>query len=151
MVDWCIAELQYKSRQFQETGAITVFDGDVVKSDVAIPTSLKEALRTAALKLEDVPDAHRDWHPGSEEKVLDLVHPSLYPVVYGQTRILKDSLVSLDDCIKKCGAGQVLRVPSAEEAQIMKQGWSHPNYWDPYSRKFQWLPCDVALEGGSVK
>lgn len=35
--------------------------------------------------LEDVPEDEKDWHPGSDGRVLDLVHPSLYPVVYGRT------------------------------------------------------------------
>jgi len=44
MVDWCIAELRYKATEFKKTGVITVLYGDVVKSDSAVPTSLKEAL-----------------------------------------------------------------------------------------------------------
>ena len=35
--------------------------------------------------LEDVPDAEKDRHSGSDNRVLDLVHPSLYPIVYGRT------------------------------------------------------------------
>jgi hypothetical protein len=83
MFKYCIDELRYKSKIFQETGAIAIYDGDVVKSDLAIPSSLKESLHIAAAPLEDVPELHCDWHPGSNETVLDLVHPSLFPVVYG--------------------------------------------------------------------
>lgn len=156
MVDWCIAELQYKSKQFNKsTGVITVFDGDVVKSDTAIPTSLKEALRASALELEKESADAPDWHPGLNETVLDLVHPSLYPVVYGQTRISRDKLVGMNDCITSCGAGEVLSVPPIEEAQITKvENWDGPDigpYHDPYSRKFQWLPCEVALAGSNIK
>ena len=32
-----------------------------------------------------MPEDQKDWHPGSNKQVLDLVHPSLYPLVYGKT------------------------------------------------------------------
>jgi hypothetical protein len=35
--------------------------------------------------LENVPEKEKDWHPGSNGQVLDLVHPSLYPIVYNRT------------------------------------------------------------------
>ena len=37
-------------------------DAAVVKSDTAISSDLKEALRAAAAPLEDVPDRLRDWY-----------------------------------------------------------------------------------------
>jgi hypothetical protein len=137
MVTWCLDELQYKTKRFRETGMITVYDGDVVKSDTIVPSSLRNALKVAAAPLENIPEIYRDWHPGSDETVLDLVHPSLFPVVYGRTRILRDSAVGLDDCVKRCGDGMTLQVPSSQEKH--------------YSHKYQWLPCDVSLEGDRVK
>ena len=35
--------------------------------------------------LEAVPDSEKDWHPGSNGFVFNLVHPSLYSIVYGRT------------------------------------------------------------------
>ena len=144
MFKYCIDELRYKSKIFQETGTIAVYDGDVVKSDLAIPSSLKESLHIAAAPLEDVPELHRDWHPGSNDTVLDLIHPSLFPVVYGRTRILDATTVGLDDCVKRCGEGETLHVPSPQEAMA-------GNMEEPYSRKFQWLPCQVELDGDKAK
>jgi hypothetical protein len=144
MFAYCVDELQYKSKLFQETGTVTVYDGDVVKSDSTIPLSSRDALRIAAKPLEDVPEALRDWHPGSNETVLDLVHPSLFPLVYGRTRILKDSVVGLDDCIERCGEGETLRVPPA---QLI----GYNSMQDFFSRKFQWLPCEVEFENDNPK
>jgi hypothetical protein len=152
MFDWCIAELRYKLKSFQQTGAISVYDGDVVKSDTAIPSALKDALSSAVFELEDVPDSHRDWHPGSKERVLDLVHPSLFPVIYGRTRILPNTLAGLDDCITRCGEGLTLDVPPKEDCALWTQRQyenksPYTNYLlqDPFSQKFQWLPCEVAF------
>jgi hypothetical protein len=82
MVKWCIEELRFKVPDFLKTGSISVYNGDVVKSDSAIPLELKEELKNAAAPLEQVPEWQKDWHPESDEKVLDLVHPSLFPLVY---------------------------------------------------------------------
>jgi len=151
MITWCFAELQWKAEAFRKSGAaVSVYTGDVIKSDSAVPESLKNALEAAVKPLEDVPDLQKDWHPGSDEKVLDLVHPSLFPLVYGRTRILSDSLTSLDDCIERCGEGVVVSVPSREGGDPDKwDGYSikPPMVPGPYSRKFQWLPCEVDVSG----
>ena len=96
MVDWCIEELRFKAKIFEKTGMVTAYDGDVVKSDYAVIEDLKGALRDAVKPLEDIHHSRRDWHPGSNETVLDLVHPSLFPLVYGQSRILPDAATSLN-------------------------------------------------------
>jgi hypothetical protein len=139
--------------------ANSVFDGDVVKSDTAIPSALKDALNNAVATLEDVLDMHRDWHPGSNEQVLDLAHPSLFPVVYGRTRVLPNSLVGLDDCITSCGKGLTLDVPPKEECALRVQRTfeNKSPYTDyllknPFNQKSQWLPCEVPFsENDEVK
>ena len=96
-------------------GAVAVYTGHVVKSDSIVPESLKLELQAAVAKLEDVPDEQKDWHPGSIGKVLDLVHPSLHPLVYGRTRVLETGTTSLDDCIARCGEGKTTEIPPEEE------------------------------------
>ncbi|KAG5641800.1 hypothetical protein DXG03_004166 [Asterophora parasitica] len=118
MFDWCIAELRYKIPVFEKTGAISVYNGDVVKSDTTVPPALQEALKAAVVSLENVPDRHKDWHPGSDGKVLDLVHPSLFPLVYGKSRILETSRVGLEDCITRCGEGETIPVPDSSNGPI---------------------------------
>lgn len=149
MFTWCIDEIRYKSKEFQENGVISVYDGDIVKSDVVIPSSLRHALKASVAPLEDLPEESCDWHPGSDGTVLDLVHPSLFPVVYGRTRILRNTLVGLDDCVDKCGEGETLGVPPAEV--LMHYSRLGGPWSDPYSRKFQWLPCEVGFESDKIK
>lgn len=152
MVDWCIEELQYKAGIFKKTGAVSVYNGDVVKSDTAIPKSIQEELKNAAISLEHIPERQKDWHPGSDQKVLDLVHPSLFPLVYGRSRVLPTSLLGLHDCIKRCGEGQTIDVPTNEEIYTVDSSQSFNSY-SPYSKRFQWLPCevDIGVEGNEVK
>ncbi|KAF8972573.1 hypothetical protein BDZ97DRAFT_1913065 [Flammula alnicola] len=146
MVDWCIEELRYKATFVPIPPAtptpIIVYNGDVVKSDTALSTNFKHALQQAVAKFEgSIPDRLKDWHPGSDEKVWDLVHPSLFPLVYGHTRVLeKGETTTLDDCIERCGQGKVAGI-----------GATWRRLHSLYSAKFQWLPCEVDISGGGAK
>ncbi|KAG5638230.1 hypothetical protein H0H81_001104 [Sphagnurus paluster] len=151
MIDWCIAELQHKARDFEKTWSVSVYNGDVVKSDHAVPAALKEALKAAVAPLEQVPAHEKDWHPGSDGKVLDLVHPSLFPLVYGRSKILPKGRVGLDDCITRSGEGVTIPLPRADS--MPPNDDDYDDSLQPYSRRFQWLPCDVEFvdDEGAVK
>ena len=130
-------------------------DAAVIKSDTAISSELKDALRAGAAPLEDVPDRLKDWHPGSDGKVLDLVHPSLFPLIYGRSRALSSGGVELQDCMNYIGKGEIVTTPDDEEVEVdkshhMDRTWGdvHPKFW---SKAFQWLPCDVKFVGDDVK
>ncbi len=147
MAEYCIGELKYQAELYQTTGAVSIFHGDVVKADNCIPIDLKNALRAAVAVLEDIPQRKKDWHPGSDETVLDLVHPSLYPLTYGLTRILPDGIVDLETCITKSGHGETIPVPPEIETVPTYQGCLRDSPQRLYSNKFQWLPCDVDISG----
>lgn len=131
----CIAELKYKAGLFKDTNCIEVLNG-VFKSDTIVSDELKKELQRAISPLGNVPDREKDWHPESDRQVLDLVHPSLYPLVYGQTRVLVDETISLDDCMKRCGDGEVVSSPSKEAEN---KAWS---------QKTQWLPSEFEIPIG---
>ncbi|KAL2813176.1 hypothetical protein BDW59DRAFT_34953 [Aspergillus cavernicola] len=142
MMDWVIRELQWKAEHLDKTGMIMVYDTGVVISDTAISPELQQELRSAVSPLEMNPK--KDYHPGSDEKVVDLVHPSLFPVIYGRSRILPDQLMGLDDCLNHVGEGQLLPSPSGND-------WTQGGInLDCYSKKFQWMPCDIEFtkDGG---
>lgn len=63
MFRWCIDELRYKAGIYQRTGAITVFDGGVVKSDKVVPEEIRYALKRATKCLEDVPEVSDGGKP----------------------------------------------------------------------------------------
>ena len=146
----CIAELQYKAKLFEEHNFVEAIDG-IFKSDSIIPEELRLSLLRAVVPLEKVPDKKKDWHPGSDEQVLDLVHPSLFPLVYGQSRILPHSVVGLQDCIEACGEGEIVPVPPDEE--IKDPGGLATRYrltndginLEAWSKKYQWLPSEFQI------
>jgi hypothetical protein len=125
---------------------VTVLDlgASVVKSDTIVEEELRQALKDNCLILENVPDHQKDWHPHSDEKVLDLVHPSLFPLVYGRSKVLPHGKLDLEDCTKAIGTGEVIPIPSNSDFHEHKE-WDDGldrQYW---SDKFQWLPSDVTF------
>ncbi|RKK11692.1 hypothetical protein BFJ65_g13568 [Fusarium oxysporum f. sp. cepae] len=152
MADVCFKDLAAKAKIYQQTKLIPVMESSscVIKSDTLLPNELKQRLRAAAALLEDVPGSQRDWHPGSDEKVLDLVHPSLWPLVFGRSRIISDKHITLDKCLDHCGSGKVIPEPKRPHLRMPDglRSFTEDNDKRALSLRYQWLPCDVDLAGG---
>ncbi|CAO3571433.1 unnamed protein product [Mortierella alpina] len=108
------------------------------RSDGLIPSDLKERLLACVQKLKDVPDHLKDWHPGSNNQVLDIVHPSLYPVIAGRTLVTEDEAIPPLDHV---GQGKVLEeLPECDAPEAY------------CSKQYQWLSTDVKVTPeGQVK
>ncbi|KAI4133844.1 MAG: hypothetical protein LQ341_006119 [Variospora aurantia] len=130
MFAWAIAEVKHKAIIFETINCVEALDG-VWKSDTIIGQDLKKALEIAVQPLEAVPEDEQDWHPGSNQQVLDLVHPSMYPLVYGQSHILRGRVCHVNDCTSCIGKGFTVQPPN-ENAEL----------GDEWSKKFQWLPTE---------
>ena len=103
--------------------------------------------------MEDVPPEQQDWHPGSSDQVLDLVHPSLFPLVYGKSKVLAigERVMTLQDCIDRAGEGSVIPVPEKPVPEAYGgRHWIRSSL-EPYSTKFQWLPCEVDISQDKPK
>ncbi|PCG98106.1 Protein of unknown function DUF4246 [Penicillium occitanis (nom. inval.)] len=146
MLEWIWAELKHKAETLEENGGmVTAFNPGVVWSNTAISKGLQEDLKAAVLPLEQVPEEEKDYHPRSDQRVVDLVHPSLFPVVYGRTRILRDEILTRDDYLSWSGKTEILPQPSDPEGMLSGTRWGH-RIIKLFSTKFQWLPCDVEFE-----
>ena len=126
---------------------VSIFDLNtaVVKSDTAIPSQLMNDLKVACRPLENVSSNLKDWHPGSDGKVLDLVHPSLFPLIYGRSKVLKEERVGLEDCMEYINRGETIKVPDDDQQKRPEPYDPHyrgrkPDFW---SKTFQWIPCQV--------
>lgn len=81
----------------------------VVKSDVLVKTDLRDALKEAFEKLQDDQKDEPDWHLNSGDMVQDLIHPSMFPLVYGRSRVLTDEVVTVTDAVEKwAGKGEII-------------------------------------------
>ncbi|KAF9461839.1 hypothetical protein BDZ94DRAFT_1310197 [Collybia nuda] len=146
IVDCCINELRYKAKVFEKTGAISLHRGEVVKSDSAVPVSLREELKIAVLLLEKIPTWCQDWKSDSNRQILSLIDPSLFPLVYGQTRAITGGPTTLQTFVGRCGEGAIVPVPPDSEAVMGNDRDDTCSY--SFSRKFQWLPCNVDVSEG---
>ncbi|KAJ2357227.1 hypothetical protein GGF43_001592, partial [Coemansia sp. RSA 2618] len=63
-------------------------------SDSLIDEDTTAELKRYAAVLEDVPEKDKDYHPDSNNQVLNLVHPSLYPLIYARSRLLSQPILS---------------------------------------------------------
>lgn len=155
----CIQELRSKAKYFEETGIIPTLDASasVAKSDRLVSAELHDALRIAFDKLKDDHDASPDWHPNSNDMVQDLVHPSMYPLVYGRSRVFQETCVGVENAIEQwAGKGDVIPKDDwkwDEQRDRFSYGVGSgkvpPNYW---SATYQWLPANVIFqEDGNVK
>ncbi|KAJ7117882.1 hypothetical protein C8R43DRAFT_1153902 [Mycena crocata] len=137
MVDYVLAELTgYANIADNERGIERGCSDAIWYSDRVISGDITRRLKTAVLALENVPEDQKDWHPGSNGQVLDLVHPSLYCTVYGRTRAY------LPDKPRIAANLVPVVVPNNFEDQA---SWT-------ISAEFCWLPSDFSvLTDGSVK
>jgi hypothetical protein len=123
----------------------------VWQADGIISAEILSDLKAGVGHLEDVPDSAKDWHPGSNKLVLDLVHPSLFPLVYGHSRKLPGCQKAIPS-LKYMGGGEVLECPYEELLERKKQG-GFPEPEDAFfSVNYQWLPSlfDVSEDGKVV-
>ncbi|KAJ5805800.1 uncharacterized protein N7503_003402 [Penicillium pulvis] len=142
--DWCLQELQDKARQFERDSRLTVFNtsSGVYKSDTAISSDLKSQLSKSVDLL-----SHQAIRQKSESAVVNLIDPSLFPLVYGRTKIMVGG--------QSCGMDETSWSSRSKEGpiiselpQLIKDG-SNYSLYAPYiwSSKFQWLPCEVDFTG----
>ncbi|KAK3718746.1 hypothetical protein LTR37_004965 [Vermiconidia calcicola] len=148
MFEFCIKELRDNAEMLKSTGIVPAIAASAVVygSDSLISIELRNELKAAVTPLEDAPAAEKDWHPGSNNQVLDLVHPSLFPLVYGRTRLMTDDEVPMEDVVYYCGKGEIAPVPQTKHLQCRIACAAGPDDGHGmYSARFQWLPCDVEV------
>ncbi|KAJ2880248.1 hypothetical protein H4R27_004840, partial [Coemansia aciculifera] len=63
-------------------------------SDALIDAETTEMLKRYAAILENVPDRQKDWHLDDCSRMLNLIDPSLYPLVYCQSWLCRQSSTS---------------------------------------------------------
>lgn len=129
----------------------------MIKSDVFITDELQEALRKAFKRLQLDQEDEPDWHPGNR----DMVHPSMYPLIYGQTRAFNDEVVGVTGAISQwAGKGDIVPKQGESAADRAERagwpGWTRrhrplipSSYW---SHVYQWLPSNIGFHAdGSVR
>ncbi|KAF9972722.1 hypothetical protein BGZ73_004149 [Actinomortierella ambigua] len=145
-VEYVFQELQWHAQHRQKQldqgieAPIEYAIDNTRRSDHLIPQDLKQRFLACVDKLMNIPECDKDWHPGSNNQVLDIVHPSLFCFVAGRTRVTKQDAIPALNFI---GRGDVANeMPEIEDAgNIGNIG----KYY--YSKKYHWLPTDFEVSG----
>ncbi|KAK6503259.1 hypothetical protein TWF481_008288 [Arthrobotrys musiformis] len=148
----------------KEEGSCIEPDIDGVwRTDSLVDSALRDELLDAVATLENVPDDQKDWHPGSKNQVLDLVHPSLWPLIYGKSTHIETGnpicgygpqdyepvvkpkpkpRLSISDLVN--GPGEASVKAETEERVYRPE--------ESYSQNFCWLPSEFeVLPNGETK
>ncbi|VUC31494.1 unnamed protein product [Clonostachys rosea] len=174
--EFCIAELRNKAKYYAQSKLIPTLDSGfntVVKSDELVSKTLHQDIHASFQQLLEDQAACPDWHPNSNDKVQDLVHPSMYPFVYGQplfpivpisaqlltylsgrSRFIHDEVVGIHNAVDFVGQGHIVPkntdgatledIPDGEQYEYDPgNGKINPEYW---SNTYQWLPANVAFK-----
>lgn len=144
--------LQFKAIIYDRTTAVALYNGDVSKSDIALPDWVHEGLVHEIRKLVQGPEEMQIVLPGTNDRQRDLIPVALFPVIYGKTRALPDRLIGLEDAITSIGNGEVVPCPEGAEITREETVWRVAARADikikPYNKIFKFLPCDLSLIDG---
>ncbi|RPD77151.1 hypothetical protein L226DRAFT_459782 [Lentinus tigrinus ALCF2SS1-7] len=137
-LDYIFEQLKYEAAQRDpETGIFATSIYRVHESRSLIPPELKEQLLEGVVLLEDVPDDKKDWHPGSNKQVFDLVHPSLYCLRIGETLFRTDT--TNDESL------EVLTWESYSSEERRPDIARNRERQYAVSQRYQWLPTDFQV------
>lgn len=152
--DWCLKELRDKADFFAQYGFVRTFDSGsaCAKADDLIDAGLRQELLAGVDTLMKAGKNGKDWHPGTNETVLNLVHPSLFPLAYGRTQVLSDGVVGLLDCVESCGKGSTAPEQTLKkDAKPFRRSYRRDDFDEArFSTRFQWLPAEVRLTGAGT-
>ncbi|KAJ2448601.1 hypothetical protein GGF42_005050, partial [Coemansia sp. RSA 2424] len=176
-IDYVFAELSYyASLHGSDTSIVLSAVDGVWCSDSLVGKETTQALKDYAAILESVPARDKDFHPNSNDQVLNLIHPSLFPLIYNRSSVLSEPIASplaaldlksfgyfpatplnwsralnppanKDESDEDYSKG-LTRVPMRREYP----GGAQPNFYIPLpntsytSHKFCWLPAEFRVD-----
>lgn len=131
--DYTLKELGwYEQMQKSVSGRFRFGPDDrILFSDDAISKELKLRFAEDAANFEKV--TPKDYHPGSDDMVVDLVHPSLFHLQYGKTKEIVDGNLVVAEYSKDIAAFK----PQVSDFGI--------------SKNFQWLPALMRNDTGRFR
>ena len=89
-----------------------------------------------------------DWHPGSNDQVLDLIHPSLYCYVKGVSKFKDTNTSKITEQIVN---HKIIDNDSKKKSNMMVRN-EHDNKhkYVKINDKYQWLPSEFLVENGKT-
>ena len=88
--------MEWYERIHWELGTFKIGCDDMTLfSDSTIPESLKNDFKSGVAKLVASFNGNSDYHPSSDQAVVDLVHPSLFVVQHNLTLVVRNGILQM--------------------------------------------------------
>lgn len=145
--EWCIQELRDKAYDMERSGIVLALDTGyrVCKTSSGVTESTRCDLVTQSLPLHE---RSRQSYGLSSDQTRYIVDPSLYPFIYNHTgSLLRGGTVGMQQDlfsyanIESFPEPYIKNMRSSEAFDgVVSYSHSHGDVW---SKRFQWLPCEV--------
>lgn len=135
--DFIIEEVKYYATIRSGSIEPGPVDGTWIDEQLIDGATLDRFKKLVVDGLEKVPAEQKDYHPGSDELVLDLVHPSLFCYVEDRSILINQETID-DEFLPKTGETPVKKV-CINYNEVMKP-----------SGKYRWLPAEVSIKDDKV-
>ncbi|KAJ2449228.1 hypothetical protein GGF42_004840 [Coemansia sp. RSA 2424] len=124
-------------------------------SDSLIDTAMTNELKNYAAILESTPSHQKDWHPNGESRVLNLIDPLLFPLIYVHSKLCHQSRTSPQAALNPGAPGEF---PGSLDKWREALSGGESNEWDYYiptynplypscaSDKFSRLPSEFRID-----
>ncbi|KAJ2891155.1 hypothetical protein GGI21_005936, partial [Coemansia aciculifera] len=149
---YVLDELQYYSSLHILGSSVRLSAADGVWfSDSLIDVQTTNALKDYAAVLASVPSRQKDWHPKDHSCVLNLIDPSLFPLIYGRSKLCLQTTTSPQVALSPTVCGEFPGSLNRWSEILGELGYYVPkcedNHWLVLSSKgFSWLPTEFRVD-----
>ncbi|KAJ2874445.1 hypothetical protein GGH93_002409 [Coemansia aciculifera] len=128
-------------------------------SDVLIDPDTTNELRDYAAMLESVPDRQKDWYPNDRPCVLNLIDPSLFPLIYNRSKLCCQTDMSPQAALKLEEVGEFPGSLGEWHMALHVTQGGESDYYLPTevtrydsctSNEFGWLPSEFRIDNNGA-
>ncbi|KAJ2090071.1 hypothetical protein GGI09_006187, partial [Coemansia sp. S100] len=153
---YVLDELAYYASLNPSDSNVRISEADGVWfSDTLIDDKTTIELKDYVTILESIPGRQKDWYPKDWSRVLNLVDPSLYPLIYSRSKLCRQTSTSPQAALKLEKLGEfpgslegwhnALNVADDRESDYYLPT-GHEGYCTYSSDNFSWLPSEFRID-----
>ncbi|KAJ2893778.1 hypothetical protein GGI21_005382, partial [Coemansia aciculifera] len=148
---YVLDELQYYLSLHTLYSSIRLSAADGVWfSDSLIDVQTTNALKDYAAVLANDPSCQQDWHPNDNSCVLNLIDPSLFPLIYSRSMLCLQTTTSPQAALSPAVPGEFPGSAKKWSEILSKSGYYVPTIRycsnSCESRWFSWLPSEFRVD-----
>ncbi|KAJ2740264.1 hypothetical protein GGI20_005899, partial [Coemansia sp. BCRC 34301] len=152
---YVLDELKYYSSLHPLGSSVKLSAADGVWfSDSLVDAETTSKLKEYAAILEDVPSRQKDWYPDDRSRVLNLVDPSLFPLIYSRSKLCRQTSTSPQIALNPRMSGEFPGSIGKWREALSGLGYYVPpcvdRYCDYESNISCWLPSEFLVENNGA-